>query len=328
MRAVAGASPTEVVAAVIRHPDGGFLLAERPPGKVYAGYWEFPGGKVEPGESLEDAVRRELHEELGIEADAMHPWITVRYVYPHAMVRLNFFHVTSWHGELHGREGQRFVWQRTDAVDVSPLLPANGPILRALGLPMVYGVTCAAELGETAFLGRLEAALEAGLRLVQVREKQMPPEALERFAAQVVARCRHYGARVLINGDAALALKLGADGVHLSAAQAAALDKRPEALWVGASCHDATELQRAVALGVDFVTLSPVLPTRSHPGAPVLGWEGFARLARGLPVPVFALGGLSLGDVEAAWRHGAHGISSMRGVWESVDGGVYRRALI
>ena len=90
----------EVVAAVIERPDGAFLLAQRPPGKVYAGYWEFPGGKVEPGEAAHDALARELHEELGIEVEQAYPWITREYVYPHGHVRLNFFRVRAWRGEV------------------------------------------------------------------------------------------------------------------------------------------------------------------------------------------------------------------------------------
>src|SRR5205085_3896600 len=86
----------EVAAAVIQRADGAFLLAQRPPGKVYAGYWEFPGGKVEPGEAVERAIARELHEELGIDVECAYPWITRVYTYPHATVRLNFFRVTAW----------------------------------------------------------------------------------------------------------------------------------------------------------------------------------------------------------------------------------------
>jgi 8-oxo-dGTP diphosphatase len=325
---VSGA-PLEVVAAVVCAPQGGFLLAERPPGKAYAGFWEFPGGKVEPGETLEAAVRRELREELGIAVDALHPWVTRQYTYPHATVRLNFFIVRRWHGELHGREGQRLAWQRLDALDVAPLLPANGPILRLLSLPPVYAVTGLEEWGETAFLERLDAALDAGLRLVQVREKTLSSAALERFAGTVLARCRRHGARVLINDDVALAGRLQADGVHLSAGRAAALDARPALPWVAASCHDAVELARAETLGVDFAALSPVLPTRSHPGAPALGWGAFERLSRGRALPVFALGGLAPADVATAWRHGAHGVACLRAVWQNPAAGPeYQASLI
>ena len=305
----------EVVAAVITRPDGTFLLGQRPSGKVYAGYWEFPGGKVEPGETAPAALERELHEELGIVVERAYPWLTRDYDYAHAAVRLRFFRVTDWSGEPHGRENQRFEWQRSGAIVVEPMLPANGPILRALRLPPVYGISNCEEMAEPEFLRRLPRALDAGLALVQVREKHLPSHEQVRLAAAVVAAARPRGARVLLNGAPELARRAGADGVHLTAASLMELDARPDLELVGASCHDARELERAAKLCADFVVLGPVQATPSHPGAATLGWERFAELIRDYPLPVYALGGLKRGDLETAWAAGAHGISMMRGAW-------------
>jgi 8-oxo-dGTP diphosphatase len=305
----------EVAAAVMQRLDGEFLLAERPAGKPYAGWWEFPGGKIEAGESPYHALVRELHEELGIEVDVAHPWLTRVYSYPHATVRLHFFRVVSWHGEPHGKESQRLSWQYPDAVSVTPLLPANGPVLRSLVLPPVCAITHAAELGVEPFLERLLVSLQQGVKLIQVREKGMDAATLRAFAAEVVRRAHAHGARVVINGDVALAREVGADGVQLNSAQLMALTARPEVELVSASCHDRRELERAAELGLDFALLSPVLPTLSHPGAPALGWEVFAHLVKGLPMPVYALGGVSRADLDQAWRHGAHGIAMLRGAW-------------
>ena len=305
----------EVAAAVITRPDGGFLLGQRPPGKVYAGYWEFPGGKIEPNEAPLAALGRELHEELGIGVERAYPWLTRDYDYEHAAVRLRFFRVVAWSGTLRGRESQRFAWQSPDAVSVAPLLPANAPILRALQLPSIYGITHAAGLGGREFLARLERALAGGLKLVQVREKEMPETGLLRLAADVVRLAHARGARVLVNNDVELAQSIGADGVHLTSAQIRQLDRCPAPGLVGASCHDADELARAQALGADFAVLGPVLPTPSHPGAAGMGWERFAALLRDCAVPVYALGGLRPSDLETAWRCGAHGIGMMRGAW-------------
>jgi 8-oxo-dGTP diphosphatase len=305
----------EVAAAVVQRPDGEFLLAERPAGKPYAGWWEFPGGKIEEGESPYHALVRELHEELGIEVDVAHPWLTRIYTYPHATVRLHFFRVVSWHGEPHGKESQHLSWQYPDAVSVTPLLPANGPVLRSLVLPPVCAITHAAELGVEPFLERLLVSLQQGVKLIQVREKGMDSATLRAFAAEVVRRAHAHGARVVINGDVALAREVGADGVQLNSAQLMALTARPEVELVSASCHDRHELDRAAELELDFVLLSPVLPTLSHPGAPVLGWEGFARLVKDMPMPVYALGGVSSANMDEARRHGAHGIAMLRGAW-------------
>jgi len=305
----------QVVAAVIQRDDGSFLLAQRPPGKVYEGYWEFPGGKVEPGESAPEALARELHEELGIVVQRAYPWIVRRHVYEHATVDLSFYRVTRFEGEPHGRENQAFVWQRIEALTVGPMLPANGPILAALALPDVYGITNATEEGGDVALRQIRAALAQGLRLVQVREPGMSAVDLARFASEVVALAHSHGARVLVNSDASLARRCGANGVHLKASELMAAQKRPDFELVGASCHDLAELRKAVALNIDFAVLGPVAPTRSHPGATILGFDAFAGIIHGSPIPVYALGGMSLGDLDRAWRCGAHGIAMQRGAW-------------
>ena len=305
----------EVAAAVILRDDGRFLLGQRPAGKVYAGYWEFPGGKIEAGEMPLPALTRELHEELGIEVETAYPWLTRDYDYAHAAVRLRFFRVVKWSGTLRGRESQRFVWQAPDAISVDPLLPANAPILGALRLPPVYAITHAAELGRPELLRRLEQALARGLRLVQVREKELREGELRDLAVRVIGLAHAHGARVLVNGSPQLARELGADGVHLTSALLKETRLRPDLGLVGASCHDADELARAQALGADLAVLGPVAPTPSHPGAAGLGWTRFAALLTDCPLPVYALGGLKPADLETAWRHGAHGISMMRGAW-------------
>lgn len=307
----------EVSAAVLQRPDGSFLLAQRPPDKIWAGYWEFPGGKVEPGETPRHALVRELREELGIDVQTAFPWLTRVFTYPHATVRLNFFRVTAWSGELHPHEGQQFSWQHPAEVQVEPVLPANAPILRALELPALYAISNTAELGVELFLTRLRAKLDAGLRLVQLREKQLARDELRKLALRVVALAHARGAKVLLNGDVALAQETGADGVQLTATQLAELRERPAIDWCAASCHSAEELRRAEALGCDFALLSPVLPTQSHPGAPHLGWDNFAAIAAGASIPVYALGGLAHGDMQRAWQHGAHGIALLRQAWVS-----------
>jgi 8-oxo-dGTP diphosphatase len=122
---------------------------------------------------------------------------------------------------------------------------------------------------------------------------------------------------VVINGDAALARRCGADGVHLPGAQLAACRERPDFLWVGASCHDRAELERAAALELDYALLGAVKATSTHPGQAALGWEAFARLVTALPIPVLALGGLDVSDMHAARAAGAHGIAGIRGIWHA-----------
>lgn len=303
----------QVAAGILCRADGTFLLAQRPVGKVYAGYWEFPGGKIEAGETAHQALCRELQEELGIRNLTAYPWLTQVFSYPHATVKLHFFKVTAWQGEPTGCEHQQISWQ--SRLSVSPVLPANVPILRALALPNYYAISNAAELGIEVFLQRLTKALQGGLRLLQVREKQLSPDALAAFARQVVKLAHHYDAKVLINGDADLAKSVGADGVHYTSTQLGLYHTRPDLAYCAASCHSASEIQRAGELGLDFALLSPVLPTLSHPDAAHLGWTAFSAQCANTTLPVYALGGLTLNDLAVAQQHGAHGVALLRQAW-------------
>jgi 8-oxo-dGTP diphosphatase len=307
---------TEVAAAVILKEDGSFLLGQRAPDTFYPGYWEFPGGKVEPGETPHDALLRELHEELEIEVLEAAPWIVREHVYEHAHVRLNFFRVTRWRGEIRDHVHSALAWQQAGAPSVEPMLPANAPVLAALRLPALYGITHAWQIGVEAQLAALDAALEAGLRLVQLREAQLPEMQRESFIAAAVARCQQHGARVLVNGDAQLARAAGADGLHLPARQLKALNQRPPFPLVAASCHDAAELQHAARLGCDFAVLGPVQATASHPGKAGMGWQEFESLVAGLPLPVYAVGGLTSEDIPRAQAGGAQGVAAIRAAWQ------------
>jgi 8-oxo-dGTP diphosphatase len=307
-------APVDVAVAVLLRTDGRALLARRPASKVYAGYWEFPGGKVESGEPVARALEREIREELGVEIERAYPWITRVFTYPHATVRLHFHRVVAWRGDPRALEHEAIAWQRPGATDVAPMLPANGPVLRALSLPDEYAITRIAGLGEATFFSRLETRLRGGLRLVQVREKGLARIELEPLARRVLALARAHGAKVLLNSDAELARKVGADGVHLTAAQLGGV--RPDLPWCGASCHSVEELRRAEALGVDFAVLGPVRATPSHAESVPLGWERFREIADGAAIPVYALGGLVPGDLERAKACGAHGLAMVRGAWE------------
>ncbi len=296
----------EVAAAVIQRPDGSFLLAQRPPGKVYAGYWEFPGGKVERGEAAAAALARELHEELGIEVERAYPWLTRVFTYPHATVRLNFFRVVAWKHEPRPREDQAIAWQYAGTMP-SPMLPANAPVLAALALPVEYAITDAARYGSAGMLDRLQRRLEGGLKLVQLREPGLSAGDRRVFCETAIGRARRYGCKVMVKEPAS-----GADGVHYTAAQLNSMERKPADGLAAASCHTRAELERAMALQLDFAVLGPV---REKGARPVLGWDGFARIAAGTSIPVYAIGGLNRDDLDQAWRAGAHGVAMIRGAW-------------
>jgi 8-oxo-dGTP diphosphatase len=308
-------SVVRVAAAVILGADGRVLLGQRPPGKAYAGYWEFPGGKLEPGESAAQALARELREELGITVERAAPWIVQEFVYPHAHVELDFFRVFEWSGTPTGHDGQAFAWQRPGAFDVAPMLPANTRVMAALTLPSVYGISCAEDLGEDEFLRRAEIAFARGLRMVQLREKNWPAARRAAFAARLLPLASRFDARVLLNGPVDAARSGGYAGVQWTATALAQAEARPHDLLVGASCHSRDELAKAIALDVDFAIIGPVRATPTHPDAPTLGFDGLASCVRGSRVPVFAIGGLTPDDLRIAIDRGAHGVALRRFAW-------------
>lgn len=303
-----------VVAGVLTKTDGNIMLGSRPEGKPYAGYWEFPGGKIEPGETAFEALVREFQEELGITVTHATPWLSKVHHYEHATVHLQFFRVWAWEGAVSPQEGQHVAWQMPGQYAVGPMLPANGPILKSLSLPGQYVITCAHELGVSRQLECLEQRTEHSI--VQIREPQMSLAELKRFTYDVADVVRRRGGVVLVNADPESVSDWPVDGVHLSSARLQALSQRPNFEWVGASIHDGMELAKAEQMGLDYGLLSPVLPTASHPGQAALGWEGFrAVLTQGNALPVYALGGLKPSDEALSRQYGAHGIAIMRSAW-------------
>ena len=307
-----------VVAGVLRDAAGRVLVAQRPPGKHLAGLWEFPGGKCEVGEAPVDALARELREELGVVVESARPLIAIPHRYPDQDILLDVWRVSGWSGSLHPHEGQAFAWVDLAALDQIPMPPADRPAIAALRLSDRYLITpdlpqdASAEL-----LAGIERACRRGVRMIQLRLPRWPRTALAAIAREARSVCAAHAARLLLNGDAPLAMVLGLDGVHLPARTAATMTQRPLPAdrWFGVSCHDAAELLHAVRIGADFATLSPVFPTPGHADSTALGWDRFAELVMHVPIPVYALGGLEGEDVDAAWMAGAQGIAAIRGLW-------------
>lgn len=312
-----------VVAGVLTDAAGRVLLARRPLHAHQGGLWEFPGGKREHGEDSLSALKRELHEELGIDVLKARPLIQIPHTYPEYKILLDVWRVQAFSGRAQGREGQAVRWVAPAALEDYAFPPPNRPILKAIQLPDRYLITpepCDRK-DWSHFLAPLERSLQRGVSLLQLRAKCLDDAELADLAREVRACCRRYGARVLLNGTPAQAAALGMDGVHLSAAMAASLSARslsadlPGGALVAVSCHDEAELADACALGADFAVLSPVQPTASHPGAPALGWERFAGMVAASTIPVYALGGMQEDAIPLAFECGAQGIAAIGGLW-------------
>jgi 8-oxo-dGTP diphosphatase len=314
-----------VVAGVITDARGRILLARRTEGRDLAGLWEFPGGKVDPGETPEQALVRELREELGIEARVGEPVIAVPQRYPHKRLCLDVRHVASWTGTVKGLDGQALVWVPPHKLASYAMPDADRPVVAALRQPAHYLVTPEPGDDDRAWRAGLRAALDAGARRVQLRAPTLAAAAPARWRLLVeaaVADIRAVDGEVLVNDDLALADALGI-GVHLPARHLRRLDARPlpPERPVIASCHDLDELRHAQALGCDAAVLGPVLPTASHPGEPGIGWDAFATLREDVALPIYAIGGLGRDDLDLARTHGAQGIAAIRGLWPDAPAG-------
>ena len=293
------------------------LLSLRPDHVHQGGLWEFPGGKLEDGESVSQALAREIYEELGVRIGASRPLIRVHHRYPERQVLLDVWRVTAFTGNPRGREGQLVEWVPVEQLAARAFPVANRPIVQALQLPSSYLITPEPGNREAVFLERLDAALAGGIELVQFRAPGLALPDYARLARSVVELCHRHRARVLLNADAALVRELHADGLHLNSRRLAQCSARPLSpeFTVIASCHNEQQLLQAQRIAVDAAVLSPVRPTASHPGAQVLGWSRFDRWVERCPFPVYALGGMSRDDVATAQAHGGQGIAAIRALW-------------
>jgi 8-oxo-dGTP diphosphatase len=300
---------------VLLNPRGEVLIAQRPEGKIAAGKWEFPGGKIEPGESVRAALQRELHEELGVEVREARRLIRFRHDYADRIVLLDTWLVSRFHGEPVSRERQQFGWMRPQDLGRLDTLPTVAPIARALCLPGHYVFTPP---------NADEATIRAGLprlprgSLLRLRLPALGDEGYADLAARLLPAAQASGIGLMLDRQPRLAVELGAAGWHASERALLQLRCRPlpAELWFAASVHEASSLQAARRLGADFAVLGPVLPTASHPQAQGLGWERFGQLLGNSPQPVYAIGGVGPPQLEAAHEHGAQGVAGIRAYWD------------
>ncbi|MBU1332740.1 MAG: Nudix family hydrolase [Gammaproteobacteria bacterium] len=312
-----------VAAAVIRGADGRILIARRAEDQHQGGQWEFPGGKVEAGEAVPTALARELDEELGIRPTAARPLIQVRHDYPDKQVLLDVWDVTAFDGEPHGAEGQPLAWVSPRQLDDYSFPAANAPIVMAARLPAQYLIT-PQELSPDALIRGVRAALAAGIQLIQLRAPGMFDAQYRDLALDVQGLCAGK-AQLMLKGPLEWLGDFPAAGWHLTAEQLRKYAERgrpfPRERRLAASCHSIEELQLATRMGVDFITLSPVQATQTHPDAVPLGWTQVADWLQGVNMPAYVLGGVGPDDLQQAWSVGAQGVAGIRAFWPADKAG-------
>ncbi|WP_263078543.1 Nudix family hydrolase [Endozoicomonas sp. Mp262] len=305
-----------VAVAVIQNSEGKVLLAKRPIDKHMGGKWEFPGGKVEPGENVQEALVRELKEEVGIDAMAFQPLIQIKHDYPDKSVLLDTWIIDGFRGEAEGLEGQEVAWVSAEKLSGLDFPEANKPIITALKLTRHYMITGLFQDPSELF-NKVSEALGNGLKLIHFRAPWLGEKEYIELARPLSQLVRERGGRLMLKGSAELLEESWCHGIHLRAGQLGEWsDNRQDGQLLAASCHSEEEISLALSLGVDFITVSPVKPTRTHPGKAPLGEVRAKELTQGAPVPVYWLGGLTEQDMDWVVKNGAQGVAAIRCFWE------------
>lgn len=305
-----------IAAGVITNSQGDVLITRRPNTVPEGGLWEFPGGKREDGETIEQTLKRELWEELGITVQHARPLIRIPHLYVDKEVLLDVWCIEHWQEHPHSREGQTLQWCPPAQLLKRTFPAANYPVVTAVQLPNLYAITPEPlAYDDNAFFYRLETCLSSGISLMQLRAKRLSPNDHKRWLERALTLGARYGTKMLVNSTPELAQTVGAQGIHLDSDHLSTCQKRPPYSWVAASCHNIQEIQQANYIGVDFIVLSPVQKTISHPDVQPLGWCQFFHLSEQAKCPAFALGGMDLKDLPKAWAHGAQGIAAIRALW-------------
>lgn len=299
----------QITIGIIRNAKGEVLISKRANAVHQGGLWEFPGGKVEQGETVLVALKRELSEELGIIFTMAKPLIKIRHHYQDLSVLLNVWEIDEFSGTVYGKEGQKVKWLSVDKLSEYDFPAANNAIITAVQLPRCYAILD--DSYQTALVPKLKKILNHQVRLIQMRLKNSMPQNIEQFLNKAIPLCQQHQAHILINSGVAMHIKT--QGLHLTCTDLMALNKRPANKgWLAASCHNLLQLQHAEKIGLDFAVLSPVLPTPTHPDAKILGWKRVAQLIEKMNIPVFVLGGVTINDIEHAQILGAQGIAGIR----------------
>jgi len=310
-----------VAVAVIVNEDNKVCISLRHKNSHQGNLWEFPGGKIEENESVEQALVREIKEELDLTVEHSRPLITITHNYHDKKVCLHVNRVTAYHGQATGVEGQQVRWLAVDQLSLYEFPAANLPIIKAVQLPEKYLIT-GKFIDEEDFLKKLSAALGKNIQLVQLRLKagDIDIEKVPALVQQVSSLCTQAGVKLLFNipQDYLQSLELSNirfDGFHADSRMLKTLLQRPAGKFFSASCHNEEALLKAKQLSADFAVLSPVQKTASHPDMQAMGWQTFSSLVSNCTMPVYALGGVSENDMQDAWSHGAQGVAAISAFW-------------
>jgi 8-oxo-dGTP diphosphatase len=324
---IAADQAIHVVAGLIRHPHDAskIFISRRKSGAHLEQLWEFPGGKVKPGEARFHALKRELEEETGIRVLAALPFMSLFHRYKEKKIFLDVWEVISFSGEAEGLEGQEVSWVSQHHLDDYTFPEADIPVLNALSLPRELLITPdMPEQHEDSFVRQFEQLTTRRVYpLVQFRSHHLDDKTYAGVAARLNEICSVNGQKLIISRPTIKRLRSTLfddyEWRHLNSSILQGLSSKPfdRAVKMSASCHDKQELKMAERLGCDFALLSTVRDTTSHPGRKIKGWYQIKKLIQPCRLPVYALGGVRRRDFSSSRFQGAIGVAGISDFWSS-----------
>ncbi len=303
----------KVVVGIVQHPvSKKILICQRSKEQHLAGLWEFPGGKVEAGEALFHALKRELFEEVGISVISAHPAKQITHVYDTKTLCLDFWFVTAFYGDVYSKEGQVFKWVDVDELSRFEFPEANKSIIASITLSPFWMITddCSISQSDDFIVSTLNAIKKFQLKLLLFRSKELSDLDYYAVYQQLRGECQQLGCEILLNREK---INLSeAKNWHLTSTQLHQYKERPANTgWLSCSCHHLDDIKQAEKIEADFILLSTVHKTQSHPEAKPLGWKAFKHLVHQTKLPVYALGGVKREELTLAQYHGAKGIAGI-----------------
>ena len=302
----------KAVAAIIEDKNGNILISQRMSHQFMPDYWELPGGKIEPGESSFQAAKRELKEELSIDVKELKIIKTINQSYSDRDVQIEIVKIDQYFGDPIGQEGQRIKWLDIDSILNLKILPTMRPILNLLRLPKIFWITPEQEFKEETLEDLIKVKKNNDVNIIQFRSKIKTNEL---YLSNFIEICKQYNIQLILN-TIDKSFDEDVQGWHLTSQELMSTDTRPcpPSKILGASVHNMSELEKANEVGVDYVFISPIKETKSHPGVMPLSSKEIKKLMRATNIPAYFLGGLSRDQMEDCEKLGAHGIAGITAI--------------
>ena len=300
----------KAVVGVLYNNSGQILIAKRQKHQFMGGFWELPGGKTKNNESNKSAITRELYEELNIKVLDLNLHQSMKHYYVDRKVELRIYNIKKYQKHPIGAEGQEIAWVDINKLHKYKLLPTMKAFIDSITLPNKYWITPSSNHQTKEWMDKFDKKITQDISLIQLRNKS-PLNSV--FIAELHNKCKQNNVKLLLNTTDKSFNEEYCDGWHITTGEMLVLTKRPCAdnKLLGASTHDLNEALKAQKLGADFVVISPVQATQTHPETIPLGWDSAKEVVDKLNIPVYFLGGMGLKDLEKTLKLGAQGIAGV-----------------